>query len=99
MTVLLTLLAVALVSWLYRVSFTAILPPDRLPTGLRSRMDAVAPAAFAGLLAGHLAGAGTAELPALAVAVVAAGVAAHLTASHLAAVAAAAAAWWVVALV
>ena len=98
MTVLLSLLAVAAISWAYRVSFTAVLPPDRLPSGLRARMDAVAPAAFAALIAGHVAGTPTAELPSLLVAVAAAGVAARLTSSHVAAVLAAAAAWGLMAL-
>ena len=94
MTVLLTLLAVAAISWAYRVSFTAVLPSDRLPAALRRRMDAVGPAAFAALLATHVAGAAPGEVPVLLVAVVAAGVAAHLTRSHVAAVVAAAGAWW-----
>ncbi len=98
MTVLLTLLAVAVVSWAYRVSFTAVLPPERLPAGLRSRMDAVGPAAFAALLAGHVAGAAPAEVPVLLAAVAAAAVAARLTASHLAAIVAAAGAWWLLSL-
>lgn len=98
MTVLLTLLAVAGISWAYRVSFTAVLPPDRLPSVLRTRMDAVAPAAFAALLASHVASAPSAELPTLVVAVVAAGIAARITSSHVVAVLAAAGAWVVLAL-
>lgn len=39
--------AVAAVSWLYRVSFTALLTGDRLPAAVRARMDSVSPAAFA----------------------------------------------------
>ena len=93
MTALLALLAVAAISWAYRVSFTAVLPPERLPAALRTRMDAVAPAAFAALVASHVAGAPAAELPTLLVAVVAAGIAARVTSSHLVAVLAAAAAW------
>lgn len=97
MTVLLALLAVAAVSWFYRVSFTALLTGDRLPAAARSRMDAVAPAAFAALLVAHVAGAERAEALGLLAAVVAAAVAAHLARSHLAAVVAAAVAWWLVA--
>ncbi len=97
MTVLLTLLAVAVISWAYRVSFTAVLPSDRLPAVLRRRMDAVGPAAFAALLATHVAGAAPGEVPDLVVAVLAAGVAARLTGSHVAAVLAAAGAWWALA--
>lgn len=97
MTAFATLLAVAAVSWLYRVSFTAVLTGDRLPAAVRARMDAVSPAAFAALLAIHVAGAPPAEVPTLLVAVAAAAVAARITRSHVAAVLAAAAAWWVLA--
>lgn len=98
MTAFVALLVVAAVSWLYRVSFTAVLAEDRLPAGLRARMDAVGPAAFAALLATHVAGTPTGELPAVLVAIAAAAVAARLTHSHVWAVLAAAGAWSLVAL-
>lgn len=98
MTVLLALLAVAAVSWLFRISFTALLTGDRLPPSVRSRLDAVSPAAFAALLAAHLADTPAVELPAVAVAVVVAGIVAWRTRSHLAAVLAAGGAWGVLAL-
>jgi branched-subunit amino acid transport protein len=99
MTAFVALLAVAVVSWLYRISFTAVLAEDRLPTGLRARMDAVGPAAFAALLATHVAGTDPAELPAVLAGIAAAAVASRLTPNHLVAVLAAAAAWALVALV
>jgi len=98
MTAFVALLAVAAVSWLYRVSFTAVLAEDRLPTGVRARMDAVGPAAFAALLATHVAGTPSGELPGVLAAVLAAAVAARRTGSHVWAVLAAASAWSLVAL-
>jgi branched-subunit amino acid transport protein len=97
MTVLIVLLGVAAVTWLYRVSFTALFADDRLPTAIRSRMDAVGPAAFAALLATHVAGVETGQRSGVVLAVLAAVVAAHLTRSHLVAVLAAAGTWWVLA--
>lgn len=93
MMVLLTLLGLGVVTWAFRITFTALVPAERLPAGVRSRMDAVGTAAFAALLATEVSGTSPIALPATAAAVVAAAIAARFTGSHLAAVAAAAAAW------
>lgn len=93
MTVLLTLLAVATVTWGFRITFTALVAADRLPASVRSRMDAVGAAAFAALLATEVSATSRAGLPAMAGALVAGAVAARLTSNHLAAVAVGAAAW------
>lgn len=93
MTVLLTLLAVAAASWVFRIAFTALVAVDRLPTAVRVRMDVVGAAAFAALLTTELAGTSRARLPVMLLAVVAAAIAKRLTRNHLAAVAAAAVAW------
>ncbi len=93
MTVMLTLLVLGVVTWGFRITFTALVPADRLPTAVRSRMDAVGTAAFAALVATELAGTSRVALPAAAAAVVAAAIAAQRTGSHLAAVGAAAVVW------
>ena len=93
MTALIALLALAAVSWLYRVMFTAVVDGDRLPAGLRARMDAVGPAAFAALVASKVAGTPTGELLPVVAAIVAAGVTARRTGNHLAAMVAAVVAW------
>jgi branched-subunit amino acid transport protein len=96
--VLVSLLVVAAVSWVFRISFTALFTGDRLPAALRQRMDAVGPAAFAALVVTHVAGTSTAALAPVLVALVAAGLVARRTGSHLAAVVVAAGAWWLVSL-
>lgn len=93
MTVMLTLLAVATVTWGFRITFTALVAADRLPASVRSRMDAVGAAAFAALLATQLSETSRAALPAMVGALAAAAVAARLTKNHLAAVAVGAATW------
>lgn len=98
MTVLFALLALAAISWLYRVSFTALIAGDRLPTGLRARMDAVSPAAFAALVATQVTGTPAAEAPAIVAAVLAAAVTAWRTGSHVAAIVVAGGTWWLVSL-
>lgn len=98
MTVLIALLVLAGISWLYRVSFTALVAGDRLPAGLRARMDAVSPAAFAALLATHVAGTSAADAPAIVAAVLAAAATAWRTGSHVAAIVVAGGTWWLVSL-
>lgn len=93
MIVLLTLLGLGVVTWAFRITFTALVPADRLPARARSRMDAVGTAAFAALLATEVSGTSPAALPVTVAAIVAAAIAARLTGSHVAAVGAAAAAW------
>ncbi len=95
MAVLLALLAVALVSWVYRIAFTGLVPGDRLPAAVRLRLDVVGPSAFAALVVTDLAGQPSSLLVPAVIAVVAAGVSARLTGSHVAAVGFAALAWWV----
>lgn len=98
MTVLLSLLALAAISWLYRVSFTALVAGDRLPPGLRARMDAVSPAAFAALLVTQVAGTPAADAPPVVAAVLAAAVTAWRTGSHVAAIVVAGGTWWLLSL-
>lgn len=98
MTVLVALLALAGISWLYRVSFTALIAGDRLPAGLRARVDAVSPAAFAALLATQVTGTSAANAPAIVAAVMAAAVTAWRTGSHVAAIVVASGTWWLVSL-
>lgn len=98
MTVLLALLTLAVISWLFRVSFTALVSGDRLPPGVRARMDAVSPAAFAALLATQVTGTSAADTPAIIAAVLAAAVTAWRTGSHVAAIAVAGGTWWLVSL-
>lgn len=93
MIVFLTLVAVAAVTWLFRVSFTAIVSANRLPAAVRARMDAVSPAAFAALLATEIAGAGPGTLGPMLLAVAAAALAARRTGNHVVAIGAAVAAW------
>lgn len=99
MTALLVLLVLGAVTWGYRVAFTAALGAERLPEVLRRRSDVVGPAAFAALVAGHVAATPASEVPAMLVAVGAAAVAAHRTGNHLLALVAAVVAWLVVAAV
>lgn len=96
MTVVITLLAVALGSWVYRVSFAALFTADRLPPAVSARTDAVPPAAFAALITCHLVGTETGSLVATSAALVAAGLTAWITRSHLATIVAAAGAWLLV---
>lgn len=96
MTVWLALLAVAVASWLFRVSFVALVTGDRLPSQVSERLDAVGPAAFAALVVTDVLGEPGPALPGAVVALVAAGITARLTGSHLAAVVVAALAWWLV---
>lgn len=98
MNVFLTLLGVAAISWTFRIMFTALVPAERLPAVVRSRMDAVGPAVFAALLATELAGTSHVAMPTTIVSLGAAAVAARLTGNHLAAIGAAAAAWMVMSL-
>ncbi len=93
MDVLLALVCVALVSWVFRVTFTGLLAGDRLPDAVRVRLDVAGPAAFAALVATDLAGEPAPLLLPMALALLAAGVTARLTRSHVAAVAVAAGAW------
>lgn len=99
MSAFIALVAVAALSWAMRISFTAVFEGDRLPESVRSRLDAVGPAAFAALLAGHVAGGDASALPTTVVALVVAGVLARITGSHLAAVVGAALAWWLMSVV
>ncbi|WP_238442983.1 AzlD domain-containing protein [Salsipaludibacter albus] len=94
MDVLVALLAVALVSWVYRVAFTGLLGGDRLPASVRGRLDVVGPAAFAALVVTDLAGQPAPLLLPMGAAVVAAAITARLTGSHVAAVVVAGLAWW-----
>jgi branched-subunit amino acid transport protein len=93
MTVFLSLLALAAITWLFRITFITLVPADRLPAAVRARMDAVGPAAFAALLATEVAGTSPADLAPLLVAGAAAALAAWRTHNHLLAVLAAVAAW------
>ena len=83
MTTLLALLGVAAITWGYRVTFTAVVGADRLPARLRSRMDAVGPAAFSALVMTELATAEAAAIPAFVLALLAAGAAAWKSRSLL----------------
>lgn len=99
MTAFIALVLVAIITWLYRISFTALLDGQRLPAAVRQRMDAVAPAAFAALVAARITGTAPGDVLPIAAACLAAGLVAWRGASHVAAVGAAAAAWWLCAAV
>lgn len=98
MIALVALLGVAVISWLYRISFTALASETRLPPGLRARMDAISPAAFATLIATDVAGTPTTAIPGAVIALFVAGVVAWRTHNHLIAVLSAVVAWTVVSL-
>lgn len=98
MNAFIALLVVAAISWAMRISFTAVFAGDRLPEWVRTRLDAVGPAAFAALLASHVASGHASAVPSTVVALVVAGVVARVTRSHLAAVVGAALAWWLMSL-
>lgn len=96
MSVFLTLIAVAVVSWLFRISFTAVMSEEQLPDSVRSRMDVIGPATFAALLAADLSDTSApAGLPTLA-AMAAAVAVAWRTHNHGKAVLAAGAVWYLV---
>lgn len=96
MTVFLSLIAVAGVSWLFRISFTAVMSEEQLPDAIRSRMDVIGPATFAALLAADLSNTSAgAALPTIA-AMAAAVVVAWRTQNHGKAVIAAGVAWYLV---
>ena len=96
MSVFLALVAVAAVSWMFRVSFTAVMSEEQLPNAIRSRMDVIGPATFAALLAADLSDTSTgAALPTIA-AMAAAVVVAWRTRNHGKAVLAAGAAWYLI---
>lgn len=98
MSVFLTLIAVAAVSWLFRISFTAVMSEEKLPDSIRSRMDVIGPATFAALLAADLSDTPAgAALPTLA-AMVAAVLVAWRTRNHGKAVLAAGVAWYLASL-
>lgn len=74
----LTVLLVGVVSLAFRLSFTVLADPDRLPAALRDRLDVVGPATFGALIAGSLAGSvGTPQLVPAVVGLVAAGLVAR----------------------
>jgi branched-subunit amino acid transport protein len=50
MTLLIVLLLAACTSWVLRALLVAIVPADRVPAGLRARLEDVAPAAFAAMI-------------------------------------------------
>ncbi|MFA9432543.1 AzlD domain-containing protein [Egicoccus sp. AB-alg2] len=54
MKVVLVLLLVAVATWMLRVALIAVVPPERLPEWVRTRLGDVAPAAFAAMIAVHL---------------------------------------------
>lgn len=93
MTGLLALLAVALVTWAYRVMFTAAVDGDRLPAAVRARMDAVGPAAFAALIATKVVGTPSGSLVPMVAALVAAGFVTRRTGNHVLAIGVAVAVW------
>lgn len=99
MTVLIALIVLGIVTWVFRVMFTAAVPADRLPEAVRSRMDVVGTAAFAALLAADLAGTSADVVTETVVAVAAAAIATRLSGSHVVAIGAAVAAWLLVAVV
>lgn len=81
----LTIVLVGAVSLAFRLSFTVLADPDRLPSALRARLDVVGPATFGALIAGSLAGAaGTPHLVPAVVGLGAAGLAATRTSQLLA---------------
>jgi branched-subunit amino acid transport protein len=94
-TALTTLALLGAVSWLYRLSFTALIDDGRLPEDLRARLDVVGPAALAAVVVSGLVNAPGETRPALTVAVLAGGVAARFGGTA-ASVGAAIVAWSVV---
>jgi branched-subunit amino acid transport protein len=80
-----TVILVGAVSLAFRLSFTVLADPERLPAALRDRLDVVGPATFGALIAGSLAGAvGTPQLVPAVVGLSAAGLAATRTSQLLA---------------
>lgn len=73
MSPLLLLLLAGAVAAGYRLSFTALADPARLPDAIRDRLDVVGPATFAAILGAQLSGGGmTSSAPTVAGLVVAA---------------------------
>jgi branched-subunit amino acid transport protein len=56
MTALVAALLLALVCWVLRVLFVAVVPASRLPAGVREALDHLAPAVLASLVAVELVG-------------------------------------------
>lgn len=95
MTVPIVLLLAAVVTWLLRVSFIAVVPAARLPDRVHAALDDVAPAVMAAIVVTHLVhgeglgGIVPSDLAAAAIAAVVAWRTRHLAATVLAGVAAA----------
>ena len=54
MTALLALLTLGAISWVLRITFTTVLPADRLPARVRNSLEYLAPAVLASIVAVEL---------------------------------------------
>jgi branched-subunit amino acid transport protein len=83
MTALMSMLALGVVSWVFRITFVTLLPAERLPARLQAGLEHLAPAVLAALVAVEVLGLVRGAQPTYALALVAAtvviGVVAHRT--------------------
>jgi branched-subunit amino acid transport protein len=83
MTALMSMLALGVVCWVFRIAFITLLPAERLPSRLQASLEHLAPAVLAALVAVEVVGLVRGAQPVDALALVAAsvliGVVAHRT--------------------
>src|SRR3954447_22430975 len=83
MTALMSMLALGVVCWLFRIAFVTLLPAERLPARLQASLEHLAPAVLAALVAVEVVGLVRGAQPVDALALVAAstviGLVAHRT--------------------